>query len=67
MWRADYLPPFPTTVVFDVRYSNGKKTEKLDKEMQTKEMRRITYPFKVRAEKTGIRITDETRKTAMRD
>ena len=61
MWRADYFPPFPPKGMFDVRYSSGKKTEKLDKEMQTIEMRGITYPFKVRAEKTGIRITDETR------
>ena len=51
------------TGMFDVRYSNRKKTKKLDKEMQRIEMRRITYPVKVRAEKTGISITYETRKT----
>jgi len=62
MWRADYLPPFLLTGMFDVRYSNRKKTERLDKEMQRIEMRRITYPVKVRAEKTGLSITYETRK-----
>ena len=56
------LPPLPPTGMFDVRYSSGKKAEKLDKEMQTIEMRGITYPVKVRVEKMGIRITDETQK-----
>ena len=56
------LPPLPPTGTFDVRYSSGKKAEKFDKEAQTIEMRGITYPVKVRAEKMGIRITDETGK-----
>jgi hydroxymethylpyrimidine/phosphomethylpyrimidine kinase len=37
-----------------------RKTDKLDKEMQKRVMRSVTYPVKVRVEKTGIRITDET-------
>ena len=56
------LPPLPPTGTFDVRYSSGKKAEKFDKESQTIEMRGITYPVKVRAEKVGIRIQDETGK-----
>ena len=56
------LPPLPPTGTFDVRYSSGKKAEKFDKEAQTIEMRGMTYPVKVRAEKMGIRITDETGK-----
>ena len=56
------LPPLPPTGTFDVRYSSGKKAEKFDKETQTIEMRGITYPVKVRAEKMGIRIQDETGK-----
>ena len=51
------LPPLPPTGTFDVRYSSGKKAEKFDKEIQTIEMRGITYPVKVRVEKVGIRIT----------
>ena len=56
------LPPLPPTGTFDVRYSSGKKAEKFDVEMQTIEMRGITYPVRVRAENVDIRITDETGK-----
>jgi hypothetical protein len=57
------LPPLPPSGTFDVRYSSGKKAEKFDKEMlQTIEMSGITYPVKVRVEKVGIRLQDETGK-----
>ena len=56
------LPPLPPTGTFDVRYGTGKKAEKLDKQMQTIEMRGIAYPVKVRVEKVGIRLQDETGK-----
>ena len=54
------LPPLPPAGMFDVRYGSGRKAEKLDIGIQTIETQGITYPVRVRVEKTGIRIQDET-------
>ncbi len=59
------LPPMPPQGMFDVRYSSQRYAEKLST-AQGIEMTGVQYPVKVKAEGTGIILTDETGKEIAR-
>jgi hypothetical protein len=56
------LPPLPPAGLFDVRFGSGRVAEDINNNMQSIEMRGITYPVKIKVENVDINLTDVTGK-----
>ncbi len=54
------LPPLPPQGMFDIRFSSQRYAERINNGMHEIEMRGVQYPVRIRADGTGIILSDET-------
>jgi hypothetical protein len=60
------LPPYPPQGIFDIRYSSQRYAERINITPQAVEMMGVQYPVKVKAEGTGLILSNETGKEIAR-